>query len=251
VSTRLAGFDMAWRPERNGSGFAVGQLDGDILVLESVQVAQNTIAQWIQVIAQESLFGIAIDAPLIIHNQSGQRPCEAELNKVFRSAKAGCHPSNLSLYPDAASVTLGIKLVQQGFTHLAQDQKFMLECYPHPSMVRLFDWSERLSYKRGSVELRKQGQVMLADAIVSLERASLAFHIPESRSECLQRDFIMSLRGRAVKQNEDALDALICLYIAALFATGAEGYTFGETDTGYVWVPMNGAGNRAQSDSSV
>jgi len=41
------------------------------------------------------------------------------------------------------------------------------------------------------------------------------------------------------------------LYIAALFATGVEGYTFGETDTGYVWVPMNGAGNRAQFDSSV
>jgi predicted RNase H-like nuclease len=45
------------------------------------------------------------------------------------------------------------------------------------------------------------------------------------------------LKGQALKTNEDALDAIVCLYIAGLYAINHRGKTFGDLDLGYIWVP--------------
>ena len=233
---RIAGFDMAWRPENNNSALAVGELVGTELNVLFCRVATQSVEAWVADIVSSAIEGIAIDAPLIINNQEGQRGCEAQLNQVFRGANAGCHPSNLTLYPNAASVRAAEMLRLHGFEHLGK-KHFMLECYPHPSMVELFGWRERLLYKRGSVAERKQGQVQLAQAILSLQTADVSLVIEDPLLECLQTDYISNLRGAAVKTNEDLLDSLVCLYIAALYQTGQAAYVFGDVESGYVWVP--------------
>ncbi|MGB0187197.1 MAG: DUF429 domain-containing protein [Aequoribacter sp.] len=233
---RIAGFDMAWRPENNNSALAIGELVGTELNVLFCRVATQSVEAWVADIVSSAIEGIAIDAPLIINNQEGQRGCEAQLNQVFRGANAGCHPSNLTLYPNAASVRAAEMLRLHGFEHLGK-KHFMLECYPHPSMVELFGWRERLLYKRGSVAERKQGQVQLAQAILSLQTADVSLVIEDPLLECLQTDYISNLRGAAVKTNEDLLDSLVCLYIAALYQTGQAAYVFGDVESGYVWVP--------------
>jgi predicted RNase H-like nuclease len=200
------------------------------------RVATQSVEAWVADIGSSSIEGIAIDAPLIINNQEGQRGCEAQLNQVFRGAKAGCHPSNLTLYPNAASVRAAEMLRLHGFEHLGT-KHFMLECYPHPSMVELFGWRERLLYKRGSVAERKQGQIQLAQAILSLQTANVSLVIEDPILKSPQADYIGDLRGAAVKANEDLLDALVCLYIAALYQTDQAAYVFGDVESGYVWVP--------------
>ncbi len=40
---------------------------------------------------------VAFDAPLIVTNPSGNRPCEAALNRDFRRFEAGTHPANTGL----------------------------------------------------------------------------------------------------------------------------------------------------------
>ncbi|MDG0979643.1 MAG: DUF429 domain-containing protein [Halieaceae bacterium] len=233
---RIAGFDMAWRPENNNSALAIGELVGAELNVLFCRIATQSVEEWVEAIVSSSVDGIAIDAPLIIPNQDGQRNCEAQLNKVFRGAKAGCHPSNLNLYPNAASVRLAEMLRLHGFQHLGK-KNFMLECYPHPSMVEIFGWRERLLYKRGSVFERKQGQMQLAQAILSLRTANVSLVLEDPILKCLQTNYISNLRGAAVKANEDLLDALVCLYIAALYKTGQAAYVFGDVESGYVWVP--------------
>jgi predicted RNase H-like nuclease len=104
-------------------------------------------------------------------------------------------------------------------------------------MVELFGWRERLLYKRGSVAERKQGQIQLAQAILSLQTADVSLVIEDPILESLQADYIEDLRGAAVKANEDLLDALVCLYIAALYKMGQAAYVFGDVESGYVWVP--------------
>ncbi|MBV2092153.1 MAG: DUF429 domain-containing protein, partial [Candidatus Thiodiazotropha sp. (ex Ctena orbiculata)] len=46
------------------------------------------------------------------------------------------------------------------------------------------------------------------------------------------------LAGRSLKSNEDALDAVFCLYIAGLYALNAQGMVFGDVEAGYIWVPQ-------------
>jgi len=49
---------------------------------------------------------------------------------------------------------------------------------------------------------------------------------------------IQSLRGAALKHNEDVLDAIVCLYIAALYQAGNSERVFGCTEQGYIYVPQ-------------
>src|ERR1700689_5396833 len=62
----FVGLDLSWG-EKNNTGIAVVDSD-DCLV--------------------------AIDAPLIVRNPSGARPCETALNRDFHAFEAGAHPAN-------------------------------------------------------------------------------------------------------------------------------------------------------------
>ena len=120
---KLAGVDLAWQGEHNPSA-----------IVE-------------QLTKQADLQGIAIDAPLIINNETGQRQCEKALSRDYGGRKASCHTSNKRLYPDALSVKLSSILYTQGFEHLATS-KWQIECYPHPAIIECFALPERLAYKK-------------------------------------------------------------------------------------------------------
>ncbi|MGC9492132.1 DUF429 domain-containing protein, partial [Vibrio genomosp. F10] len=102
---KLAGIDLAWQGDKNPSAIAIGSLGGSNLILEQLEPAILGMSNILEVIAnQKEISGIAIDAPLVIKNQTGQRECEKSLSRDYGSRKASCHTSNLSLYPDALSV---------------------------------------------------------------------------------------------------------------------------------------------------
>lgn len=234
----LAGVDLAWQSNKNPSAIAVGVLAQGRLQVRSVAPALTGLHQ-IQnyLAAQPDVQGIAVDAPLIIPNANGQRPCEHALGRDYSGRKAGCHPANLSLYPDALSVQLSQSLWRQGFRHL-RGSKWQFECYPHPSLIECFGLPERLLYKKGDVAAKKAGQIQLANLLRQLEHSPrLPFVIGPEWAELLDAERIQGLRGKALKSNEDALDALVCLYIAALYALGSSGRLYGDTEQGYIWVP--------------
>ena len=109
---------------------------------------------------------------------------------------------------------------------------------PHPAIIEIFNLPERLKYKKGRVSEKKFGQQQLASLIKSLEcNERLPLKIPSDFDQYLDEGYIDSLKGKALKSNEDTLDAIICLYIAGLYAVGATGRTFGDVDSGYIWIP--------------
>ncbi|MGF1713167.1 DUF429 domain-containing protein [Vibrio kagoshimensis] len=236
---KLAGIDLAWHGEKNPSAIAIGSLNGKSLKLERLEPAIFGMSEITSLIESETeIFGIAIDAPLVIENQTGQRDCEKSLSRDYGARKASCHTSNLSLYPDALSVNLSTSLASLGYQHLSSE-KWQIECYPHPAIIECFGLPERLAYKKGSVAEKKQGQSKLASFILSLQNSAvLSLQIPEEINMLLSESYIQSLKGAALKSNEDALDSIICLYIAGLYQLRAASVTYGDKDTGYIWVPQ-------------
>ncbi len=236
----IAGIDLAWQSERNTTAVAVGEIRAGSLHLVA---ADDNLASLAAVQAALSshggIRGIAIDAPLIIPNQTGQRPCERLLSRAYGARKAGCHPANLSLYPDAASVRLARHLGSLGFAHLAAPEaRWQLECYPHPALIEIFGLPERLYYKKGKVAQRRAGQSRLSRLIASLQRSEvLPLRINAALLPRLHPDRPSSLRGHALKRNEDLLDAIICLYVAGLYALGIRERIYGDTASGYIYVP--------------
>ncbi len=236
---KLAGIDLAWHGEKNPSALAIGSLVEREIKLEQLEPAIFGAAKIIEIIAaQQDVCGVAVDAPLVIKNETGQRECEKSLSRDYGSRKASCHTSNLSLYPDALSVKLSSSLQALGYQHLSSE-RWQIECYPHPTLIECFDLPERLAYKKGNVADKKAGQTHLAKLILSLESSGiLSLRIPEPLKFHLSESYIQSLKGRALKSNEDALDAIICLYIAGLYQIQSLGKTYGDAEQGYMWVPQ-------------
>ncbi len=238
----VAGIYLAWRGERNPSAVAFGQLDGNVLVVGNVYPAIRGDDEVIETVqAHMPVVGVSIDAPLIITNDSGQRPCEKQLSAEYGARHASCHASNLRLYPKASSVRLSKRLSDLGFAHLGSaDSPFQIECYPHPAIIEIFDLKKRLPYKKGTVTEKKKGQVRLAKLIRGLERSPvLKLTLKGEVRGYTEEDRFRALSGRALKDNEDALDSIICVYIAALYQVGVRHKIYGDLESGYIYVPQH------------
>jgi len=235
----LCGIDLAWNGNNNTSAMAFGQLHGNVLMVLEFIPAISGMGNLLEAISSKpGLEGIAIDASLIVTNESGQRTCERELARAYGAKGASCHATNLRLYPAPFSVALSKRLEEQGYSHLSKDGKWQIECYPHPAIIEMFGLQKRLKYKKGAVAEKRRGQIELADHIRLLRFSHvLRLHIPAHYETYQSAAFIQELRGTRLKQNEDCLDSIICLYIAGLYSISADHRIFGDTKEGYVYVP--------------
>ena len=243
TSTRILGIDLAWQSEGNSSGIAIGKLQGGLLFLEQIYPNVVRVEEVVNIVKSvPNLGGVAIDAPLIIRNSCGQRPCEHALSKVYGGKRnAGAHSSNLNLYPSASSIKLSEWIELNGLKHMGSPEfeKWQLECYPHPAIIELFGLEERLKYKKGKAEQKRAGQICLAQYIRTLESyPSLPFLISSGCNMYLDSKHIRELQGARLKSNEDALDAIVCLFIAGLYAIGQPMTIFGDLESGYIVVPQ-------------
>ncbi len=245
------GIDLAWQSDKNHSGAAVlhgdrrgvevQEFSSDLTRLSDVKtfIYRNTRAETV----------VAIDAPLIVKNTCGQRPCETEIGRRFGAADAAAHTTNLKRYP-GGGVQLARSLKSRGFLQCPQPRtsrvngKWFFEVYPHPAHVVLLRLAKIIKYKKGSVASRRCGLAEFRQGL----RQHLASGEPPLRSNAKLRAFLDQnldeLRGQALKHYEDKLDALFCAYLAAYFwVWGYErNEMIGDLDSGYIINPKAPAG---------
>jgi predicted RNase H-like nuclease len=243
------GLDLAWSP-RNPTGAAVivGDANGGALTETALLGEMEQIVAYVARHAEDGPAFVAIDAPLRVPNATGRRGAEAALNQVFRTYDAGAHPANRSLPAFRGGVRgeqLAEALVALGFTHDCTSiaagvaARQVIEVYPHPAMVALFDLGKALKYKARPgrelaerLEAWRQYQAHLRD----LAAADPALH---GHAAFLSQD-VAALRGRRLKDYEDQVDAIMCAYVALYaFRWGAARCrTFGTLEEGYIFTPV-------------
>jgi predicted RNase H-like nuclease len=163
------GIDLAWQSERNHTGAVA--LTGNreraelVAVSDSIRSIDEVRAFLNDHDTDEMI--IAIDAPLIIENPTGQRPCETAMGRAYGRREASCHTSNRRLYPSAASVELAKELIAANYIHAptagTDADKILLEVYPHAGLVALFDLAKSLKYKKGSTAQKRLGLGILTN----------------------------------------------------------------------------------------
>ncbi|AWL12633.1 hypothetical protein HMF8227_02175 [Saliniradius amylolyticus] len=237
----LAGLDLAWT-DHKPTGIAYGKLEGDTLTVTDMAHDIMRPSKICSGLINNGVVGVAIDAPLIVNNLSGMRECEKLIGIEFGSRKASCMPSNLNKYPEHPAVELASRLEAKGFCHSNLGNKWQVECYPHPAIINIFGLPERLKYKRKRgmmVADQQYGQHRLGVLLRSLISSKvLKLEIPNDvQINHLKFDQEHYLSGYNLKANEDKLDAIICLYVAALHALKKTDF-YGSIDDGYIVVPM-------------
>lgn len=245
---RCIGLDLAWS-RRNPSGIVALACDaGGAHLIHSARLHDDaSLCAWIRAQIGDGPALIAIDAPLRVPNQRGQRPAEAALNRVFGRYGAGAHPANRQLlerYGGLRGEYLIAALATDGFVHTplvraGHHTRQIIEVYPHAALVTLFDLPHILRYKarpHRPLALRQAELARLQQLLARLERATPALH-----ARALLDQPPAALRGAAFKAYEDILDALVCAYVAVYLWHWGPSHTlvFGDAHTGAITTPAS------------
>jgi predicted RNase H-like nuclease len=247
-SVTFIGIDLAWSP-RNPTGAAVlrGDARGADLLDHRLLGADASIVEYVELRAGGGPAIVAVDAPLWVPNATGRRPGEAEIGRAFARYQAGAHPANRSRLTFDGVVrgeALVAALAARGFTHAPEvaagaPVRQVIEVFPHPAMVALFDLERTLKYK---LKPGRSAEYRLAEWRRYLAYlAALSQADPPLRGQAaLVAQDVAALRGRRLKDYEDQVDALMCAYIALYaFRWGAARCrVFGTFEGGYIYTPV-------------
>ena len=236
----FAGIDLAWG-QRARTGVAVVSADGALVASASVRTDAE-ITDFLEPYAAE-LAVVAVDAPLIVTNPTGQRPCEREIGAVFGRYGAGAHPANTSnpLFDPPRAATLAAAHgwhIDPAHTGRPGDP-VCLEVYPHPAMVGLFELPYTIPYKG------KQGRDLAAlKAAYEALLAAMERHFPEL--DLTSNDRWVALRAIAsgaerkveLERIEDEVDAIVCAHLAWLWGKRPGALrVYGDVESGYIVAP--------------
>jgi predicted RNase H-like nuclease len=233
----FVGLDLAWG-EKNQTGVAAIDADGRLLHVGVAQDDESIAAAITPFINDECL--VAIDAPLIVPNPTGHRPCEAALNRDFRSFDAGARPaySDKPEFKDPRGARIATALGLD-MDPASTSSRRAIEVYPHPATVVLFGLKKVLKYKRGDFGERQRALIELMDLVEGLDRATPRLRANRSVAWVeLRKRVEAATRPGQLDHDEDPVDAVICAYVGLYWYHRPDDVTiYGDFETGYIVTP--------------
>jgi predicted RNase H-like nuclease len=137
-------------------------------------------------------------------------------------------------------------LQQKGFSHDPNPTKdkfragrWFFEVYPHPAHVVLFNLDRIIKYKRVRVAQKRKGLQELRDYIALKLLSGEPWILANALLQSLLIQHLQGLKGIALKQYEDTLDAMLCAYLALFcWYWGEEkNEMISDLETGYIINP--------------
>lgn len=245
-STHHVGIDLAWGTRRP-TGVAALDDEGRLLMVTTVRTDAEVLAAVAPYV--EGPCTVAIDAPLLVTNPTGNRPAERALNADFARFDAGAHPTNTGKaeFRDgsrggALAAELGLDL-DPGLDRPVAGRRRALEVYPHAATVALFRLGRTLKYKQKpgrDLEQLRGALLHLMGLVEGLHAADppLLLGGADGAWASLRRDVEGAERKAQLRLVEDQVDAVVCAYVA-LHATRRpdEVTVYGEPGTGQIVTP--------------
>ncbi|MGV0744474.1 bifunctional ribonuclease/(p)ppGpp synthase [Mycolicibacterium sp. XJ870] len=233
----FVGLDLAWG-EKNQTGVAAVDAEGRLLHIGVAEDDDSIAAAVKPYISGDCL--VAIDAPLIVKNPTGHRPCERELNRDFQRFDAGARPAFTERpefkHPRGARLASALGL---DMDPSSPSGRRAIEVYPHPATIVLFGLDKTLKYKRGAFGDRHRELLKLMTHIEELDAATPRLRANRSVSWVeLRRRIEAATRPGQLDRDEDPVDALLCAYIALYWYHRPEDVTiYGDVASGYIVTP--------------
>ena len=233
TAAAYVGVDLAWK---DSSRTGLAAVDGaGRLTASGVVKSDDEIAAWIEAHAPRAQV-VAVDAPLIVPNASGQRVAEKMIGQAFGRYGASAHSASRSnpLFDPPRAEVLASRFGWEVDPEAAlpASRTRCIEVYPHPALVGLFELPQRLLYKKGTD--RRSGFLELAACLESVPELRLA----ESPRWAELLAVIANPARGDLTRIEDELDAILCAHLAWLWEHRRDALTvYGSLTDGYIVAP--------------
>lgn len=227
------GIDLAW--STGTTGLAAVDDAGRLLTSTSV-TDDEQISAWLTGLSQPPRV-VAVDAPLIVPNKTGQRRAERLMAQTFGRYGASAHSANRSLLGDDPRA---LRLARRyGWTvdpraRPHDGRTRCIEVYPHPALIGLFDLPYRLAYKKGAVAERLPAFTTLLNLLETVGELRLTSH---PRWQHI-REAVDAGRPGVLSRYEDEVDGIVCAHVAWLWEHKPETlHVYGSLAEGYIVAP--------------
>ena len=232
----VLGVDLAWG---EGSGDRAPNETGVVAVDRTGRILDAgwtvgvaATAQWIANWAGDDSIAM-VDAPLVVHNATGQRQCEREVGRCYGRWKVSANSSNLAL-PALGGVSLLRRLASDGWAYAdgrsgpPRSGRHVYEVYPYTTLVGAAELGyelERPAYKRkprslDAATFRAQ-RAVTCDAIVrrlvSLCDADPPLDVCSHPVTAALATEPSPVAHAAAKHREDLIDAVLCAWTGLLW----------------------------------
>ena len=235
------GVDLAWAG-RNPTGVAVVDAAGNLVSVGAVRDDDQVLAALRPYTQGDCLVGF--DAPLVVNNQTGQRPAETALNRDFRRFEAGAHPSNTGKpeFADGPRAARLARALDLDMDPRSSATRRAIEVYPHAATVALFRLERTLKYKAKpgrTLDRLKSELLLLMDGVERLAHAAVPLRVIGHEGWIDLRRAVVSAQGKSdLRRAEDPVDAVVCAYVALYAQRHPAGVTiYGDLATGYIVTP--------------
>lgn len=250
METLLVGFDSAWTAAKYGAVVAA-LLDeqGAIRELGEPQLvrysaAAEAIRNW-QAAHGPSSTLVFVDQPTIVANDSGQRPVEQLVCSAVSRRRGGMQPANKGRR-DMFGATAPVWDFLTAFGGAADPfaepaSTSVFETYPVLAMISL-GWtlpdSQRATERlpKYNPERRKTFDLADWDHVCRTTAEKLR---AEGAGELAEWTEAAARNPKPTKQDQDRLDACICLLVGLLLAKGRDALIVGCYATGYIAIPSS------------
>ena len=235
------GVDLAWGVKKP-TGLAVLDDAGRLVHVSAVRTDEEILTVLGPYAEGDCL--VAMDAPLIVRNATGNRPGEAELNRDFARFDAGAHPSNTGK-PEFADTPRGARIASAlglDMNPRSGRSRRALEVYPHPATVALFRLGRTLKYKQKpgrDLDGLRGELLVLIDLLDGLADASPALDLAGCAAwPALRAQVEHATRKSELRVVEDQVDAVVCAYVALFVQRRPDDVTtYGDFEDGYIVTP--------------
>lgn len=244
---RFIGVDLAWSSTGRGMT-GVCLVEAGRVIESALLKTDEEIVNWLRLNCGQACL-VAIDAPLIVVNGSGQRECDRLVSACFGRYEAGCYPANKSMayfrqQTRGERITAALGLSLDPWLPPTGPYRHAIEVYPHPSQVVLFGLDRTIKYKRRRRRSMEERRVAFSEYLRRME--SLAESEPplDVTSAPRWREIHSGLMNTAVMAEmnrlEDELDAYFCAYLASYYGHHRTDRcrVIGSIEDGYIVTPV-------------
>lgn len=237
---RYLGLDLGWTPRDPSGGAVLETTESGNLILvtaESLRTHEDTL-RWVSKNRGRGHCTLTVNAPVIIENLSGSRPCDKLLLEHFGRFKIDEYANNniSASHPR----TMAKAWMRMGFDpDPGSESDRIIETHFQAAQIMLFGLDRPVRIKSGPIGSRKESVDRLRELIQERMMDGTPELEPSDALDSILDAHLPDLNGTRIGELEERIEALITAYVGAVLGqVGGDACAFlGDLQKGYILLP--------------